>query len=193
MANTKKVTNEAKATKSSIDKVADTVATQEDVVVEAPVKVRKEFKDSDYILCRSVWSGGLNVTCKSGAIYEFKNYGSECDMEYRDLVYLIRKNSDHVFTPRFVILDEDFLEDFPQVKRLYSTMYTPTELHTIIDLPINQMKAEIEKLPAATKKTLLSLVATEVASGRLDSIKKVKALSEIFESDFNLLSELFNN
>ena len=72
-------------------------------------------------------------------------------------------------------------------------MYTPTELHTIIDLPINQMKAEIEKLPDATKKTLLSLVATEVASGRLDSIKKVKALSEIFESDFNLLSELFNN
>ena len=189
MANKKKVVNEVETVETSNE--AEMI--HEEASVEPPVKVKKEFKDSDYILCRSVWSGGLNITCKSGATYEFKKYGAECDIEYRDLLYLIRKNSDHIFTPRFVILDEDFLEDFPQVKRVYSTMYSPTELHTILELPINQMKAEIEKLPNATKKTLLSLAATEVANGRLDSIKKVKALSEIFESDFNLLSELFSN
>ena len=72
-------------------------------------------------------------------------------------------------------------------------MYSPTELHTILELPVNQMKIEIENLPEATKKTLLTLAATEVAKGRIDSIKTVKALSEIFGSDFNLLSELFNN
>ena len=98
---------------------------------------------------------------------------------------------ENVFTHKE--FDEDFLEDFPQVKRVYSTMYSPTELHTILELPVNQMKTEIENLPDATKKTLLSLAATEVARGGLDSIKKVKALSEIFGSDFNLLSELFNN
>lgn len=153
---------------------------------------KREFKDSDYILCRSVWTGGLNITCRSGATYEFAKYGAECDIEYRDLVYLIRKHSDHIFNPRFVILDEDFLELFPQVKKVYSDMYSPTELHTILELPISQMKAEIEKLPDSTKKSLLSFAATEIAKGRLDSIKKVKALSEIFKSDFNLLSELFN-
>ena len=187
MANKKKVTSEVETATIVNDEV------EEVETVEAEVKVKKEFKDSDYVLCRSVWSGGLNVTCKSGATYEFKKYGADCDIEYRDLLYLIRKNSDHIFAPRFVILDEDFLEDFPQVKRVYSTMYSPTELHTILELPINQMKAEIESLPEATKKTLLSLAATEVANGRLDSIKKVKALSEIFGSDFSLLSELFNN
>lgn len=188
MANKKKVVSEVEMDVASCEGVKDveTKATEE-------VKVKKEFKDSDYVLCRSIWSGGLNITCKSGATYEFKKYGSDCDIEYRDLVYLIRKNSDHIFAPRFVILDEDFLEDFPQVKRVYSTMYSPTELHTILELPINQMKTEIENLPDATKKTLLSLAATEVAKGSLDSIKKVKVLSEIFGSDFNLLSELFNN
>lgn len=189
MANKKKVTDEVETTVTSTEEVEDVKAE----VIKEEVKVKKEFRDSDYVLCRSVWSGGLNVTCKSGATYEFKKYGTDCDIEYRDLVYLIRKNSDHIFTPRFVILDEDFLDDFPQVKRVYSTMYSPTELHTILELPIGQMKAEIESLPDATKKTLLSLAATEVANGRLDSIKKVKALSEIFGSDFNLLSELFNN
>lgn len=156
------------------------------------VSKKREFKDSDYILCRSVWSGGLNVTCKSGATYEFKDYGADCDIEYRDLVYLIRKNSEHIFTPRFIILDEDFLEDFPQVQDLYKSMYTLTDLHKILELPIPQMKSEIKQLPDAIKPTFLSLIATEVAKGRLDSIKKVKVLSEIFESDFNLLSELFS-
>lgn len=156
-------------------------------------KQKREFKDSDYILCRSVWSGGLSVTCKSGSYYEFKEYGADCDIEYRDLVYLVRKNSDHIFTPRFIILDEDFLKEFPQIQKMYSSMYTTTELHKIIALPIPQMTQEIEKLPEATKGTLLSLIATEIAKGRLDSIKKVKVLSEIFDSDFNLLSELFNN
>ena len=176
-----------------IDSKLEEVESVETKAVKEKAKVKKEFKDSDYILCRSVWSGGLNVTCKSGATYEFKQYGADCDIEYRDLVYLIRKNSEHIYAPRFVILDEDFLEDFPQVKRVYSTMYSPTELHTILELPVSQMKTEIENLPDATKKTLLSLAATEVANGRLDSIKKVKALSEIFGSDFNLLSELFSN
>lgn len=189
MANKKKVTSGVETVSTSHKEVEDV----ETKVTKTEVKVKKEFKDSDYVLCRSVWSGGLNVTCKSGATYEFKKYGADCDIEYRDLVNLIRKNSDHIFAPRFVILDEDFLEDFPQVKRMYSTMYSPTELHTILELPINQMKTEIENLPEATKKTLLSLVATEIAKGRLDSIKKVKVLSEIFDSDFNLLSELFNN
>lgn len=189
MANKKKVIGGVEATEVSHEEVKDAKTE----VIKAEVKTKKEFKDSDYILCRSVWSGGLNVTCKSGATYEFKKYGVDCDIEYRDLVYLIRKNSEHIFAPRFVILDEDFLDEFPQVKRVYSTMYSPTELHTILELPVNQMKTEIENLPDATKKTLLTLAATEVANGRLDSIKKVKALSEIFGSDFNLLSELFNN
>ena len=196
MANKKQVEKEIVKVDNQSLEVENEIKNDEEldkVPVKKEQKTKKEFKDSDYILCRSVWSGGLNITCKSGAYYEFKKYGAECDIEYRDLIYLVRKNSDHIFTPRFIILDEDFLAEFPQIQRLYSTMYTSADLHEIIELPISQMKMEIEKLPDATKRTLLSLIATEIAKGRLDSIKKVKALSEIFDSDFNLLSELFNN
>lgn len=192
MANNKKVT-EKSTVKKTVEAVANAEPTvAEPVVVETTVKAKKEFKDSDYITCRSVWAGGLSITTKFGGYYEFNGYSAECDIEYRDLVYLIRKNSDHIFTPRFIITDEDFLEEFPRVKKLYASMYSATELHEIIDLPIGQMKTEIEKLPEDTKATLSSMIATDIANGRLDSIKKVKALSEIFNSDFNLLSELFS-
>lgn len=189
MANTK---NTKKQLATPAEEVVEKAPSVVKEAVRVPEETKKEFKDSDPILCRSVWAGGLSITCKSGGYYEFDGYGAECDIEYRDLLYLIRRNSDHVFTPRFVILDEDFLEQYPRIKNLYKNMYTTTELHEIISLPVPQMRAEIEKLPEATRSTLINLVATDIATGRLDSIKKVRALSEIFDSDFNLLSELFN-
>lgn len=166
--------------------VKETIEESKPVVVEE----KKAFTDSDYILCRSVWSGGLNVVSQSGNLYEFRDYGAECEINYRDLVTLIRRNSDHVFLPRFVILDDDFLKDFPTVQRVYGEMYTKDDLVEILELPISRMKTEIEKLPEATRNSMRNLIATQIANGKLDSIAKVRALTEIFNSDFNLLSEL---
>lgn len=173
--------------------VRETVDEIEEEIVEEPViiKEKKTFTDSDYVLCRSVWSGGLNVLSPSGILYEFKDYGAECDINYRDLVDLIRRGSDHIFLPRFVILDEDFLENFPTVQKAYGEMYTKEDLVEILELPIPAMKREIEKLPKATKDSMRNLVATQIANGKLDSIAKVRELTTIFNSDFNLLSDLF--
>lgn len=166
--------------------VKDTVEEVKPTTVE-----KKTFNDSDYILCRSVWSGGLNIISQSGNLYEFKDYGSECEINYRDLVTLIRRGSEHVFLPRFVILDDDFLEDFPTVQKVYGTMYTMNDLVEILELPVPAMKREIEKLPQSTKDSMRNLIATQIANGKLDSIAKVRELTTIFDSDFNLLSDLF--
>ena len=194
---TKKTTAKTKATvekEQTTDIVEDVIVeevTVKEVVKPVIVKENKVFTDSDYILCRSVWSGGLNVDSQSGNLYRFNDYGSECEINYRDLVTMIRRGSEHVFLPRFVILDEDFLKEFPTVQRVYGTMYTRDDLIEILDLPVTRMKAEIAKLPKATKDSMRNLIATQIANGRLDSISKVRALTEIFESDFNLLSDLF--
>lgn len=176
---------------TSEDVIAEEIV--EDTIVEESeiVKEKKVFTDSDYVLCRSVCSGGLNIISQSGNLYEFKDYGSECEINYRDLVTLIRRGSDHVFLPRFVILDDDFLEDFPTVQKVYGTMYTMNDLVEILELPNVQMKREIEKLPEATKDSMRNLIATQIANGKLDSISKVRELTTIFNSDFNLLSDLF--
>ena len=176
---------------TSEDVIAEEIV--EDTIVEESeiVKEKKVFTDSDYVLCRSVCSGGLNIISQSGNLYEFKDYGSECEINYRDLVTLIRRGSDHVFLPRFVILDDDFLEDFPTVQKVYGTMYTMNDLVEILELPNVQMKREIEKLPETTKDSMRNLIATQIANGKLDSISKVRELTTIFNSDFNLLSDLF--
>lgn len=205
MATNTKKTNAKPVTKTTVKQSEEKNVTNpvfEKTIVEEPIKEiiaeepmiikeKKVFTDSDYILCRSVWSGGLNIVSQSGNLYEFKDYGSECEINYRDLVTLIRRGSDHVFLPRFVILDEDFLEDFPTIQKTYGQMYTMDDLVNILDLPIPAMKREIEKLPEATKNNMRNLVATQIANGKLDSISKVRELTAIFDSDFNLLSDLF--
>ena len=178
----------AEAVKEAMKEVVkETIEESKPVIVEE----KKAFTDSDYILCRSVWSGGLNVISQSGNLYEFKDYGAECEINYRDLVTMIRRGSNHIFLPRFIILDEDFLEDFPTIQKVYGEMYTKEDLVEILDLPLSRMKTEIAKLPEATKNSMRNLIATQIANGRLDSISKVRALTEIFNSDFNLLSDLF--
>ena len=171
MATTKKTTTKQETIavddEIMIENVEDAITAKKEKTVL--VKEKKVFTDSDYILCRSVWSGGLYVTSQSGNVYTFKDYGSECEINYRDLVIMIRRGSSHVFTPRFIILDEDFLKDFPTVQRVYGTMYTMNDLVEILELPIATMKREIAKLPEATKNSMRNLVATQIANGKLDS------------------------
>ena len=169
-----------------------TTAAKQDVADTEEVTVqKKKYRDGDYILCHSIIAGGLNVNCRSGNVYEFKNYGATCEIEYRDLTELIRKHSDHIFKPRFIIDDEDFLEDFPQVKKVYTEMFTVGDLKEILLLPDNQIEKEINKLPSELKTTLKSLAATMISSGEIDSIRKVRVLTKTLDADFNFLSELF--
>ena len=156
-----------------------------------PVKEKRVFTDSDYVLCRSITYGGLYIGGQSGNMYEFRDYGSECEINYRDLVSLIRKGSDHIFLPRFIILDEDVLDDFPTIKRAYEVAYTRKDLLEILARPTSQMKAAISELPEATQNVLEKMIGEEIANGSLDSISKVRTLSNLFNSDFNLLSSLF--
>lgn len=171
------------------------IETDEKSVEDEPVKKtarKKQFDDHDYILCHSVTAGGLGIIGgKTDTYYRFDQYGAECDIEYIDLVQLVRSRSEHIFMPRIIIDDEDFLAEFPQVTEAYNNMYSRGDLKKILALPADRMRVEIEKLPDGAKDTIKTMAATNIANGTLDSIASVRVLSDIFGADFNLLSELF--
>lgn len=160
-------------------------------VVTEEVTPKKTYRDGDYVLCRSIIAGGLNINCRSGNFYRFNNYGDYGEIEYRDLVELIRKHSDHIFLPRIIIDEDDFIEDFPMIKKLYADMYTTNDLKEILALPDGQMERTINSLPDELKDTLKNLAATMIENGEIDSISKVRTLTAVLDADFNFLSELF--
>lgn len=158
-------------------------------VKETPVK--KTFDQSDGIMCRSVTQGGLHMEgLKTKMMYDWSEYGDETEVEYRDLVAAVRTKTSFVFNPFFIIEDQDFISEFPQLQKFYNDQYSVKDLKEILELPVNEMIETINTLPNGAKESLKSIASTQVANGRLDSVKKIKALDEVFDTDLNLLSEL---
>ena len=160
---------------------------------ETVEKKKKEFSQSDGVLCVSITQGILNVVgVKTGIIYRFADYGDETEIEYRDLVGMIRSKDKAIFEPRFVVVDEDFIAEYPAIKKFYDDEFSLQNIKSILTLPENQMIEEIKKLPTGALNSLKSIAAEQVFTGEIDSVKKIKALDSVFGTDLNLLGELFS-
>lgn len=158
------------------------------------VKKKKVFDQSDGVLCASITQGRLYVEgSKTGMLYSFSDYGDETEIEYRDLVGLIRSKDKSVFEPRFVVEDKDFIEEYPALKKFYDDEFSVQNIKNILLMPDDQMVAEIEKLPRGAADSLKSIAAEQVATGQIDSVRKIKALDSVFGTNLNLLGELFLN
>lgn len=157
-------------------------------------KPTSKFSDKDMIPCKSVTSGGLSFIGYSGTKYRWENQGIIEYVAYEDLRREAQSANptNYLFYPRFVVVDPDFIEEFPKLDEFYSRFYQDGgDFEAILELPEAQMKEAIDKLPKGCKECVKGIVATKVDEGSLDSVKKIKALDEIFGT--NLLLTLANN
>lgn len=168
------------------------VLSKEDETPETPKKKeKKKFQQSDLIMCRSVTTGGLFLEgSKTKQLYQWNDYGDESEVEYRDLVAEVRLKSNFVFAPWFIVEDDDFIEEFPQLKQFYAQYLSVKDLREILNLPVSQMARRISELPQGAKESLRTLAASMIKSGAIDSVSKIKKLDEIFETDMEFLSSL---
>lgn len=160
-----------------------------------PAKVETpKFADKDMIPCKSVTSGGLSFIGASGNKYRWENYGLVEYVEYGDLRREAQSANptNYLFYPRFVVIDPEFVEQFPKLEEFYSKFYTENgDFADILDLPKDQMKEAIEKLPKGCKECVKGIIATQIDEGTLDSVAKIKMLDEIFGT--NMLLMIANN
>jgi len=175
------------------DKLPETTEQiSEEVENSSPApKTKKVFEQTDRILCHSVTLGQLYVdSAKTKQTYFFSDNGDECEIEYRDLAALVRERSPFVYHPFFLIDDPDFVAEFPQLEKFYTDHYEMTELNDILDLPVDEMLAKLKKLPAGALENVKILASSQVSDGRIDSVRKIKALNDFFDIDLNLVAEL---
>lgn len=155
---------------------------------------KKVFDPNDGILCRSVTHGKLFVDgVKTGMKYMFFDYDDESEIEYRDLVALVRSRDKSVYNPRFIIMDEDFIAEYPTLKKFYNDHFSTKNIKEILTLPDNQMKEAISNLPKGAVDSLKSIAVNQIVSGEIDSIRKIKTLDEAFGTDLSLLNELLSD
>lgn len=150
-------------------------------IEEEIVKPTRKFKNDELIPCKSITNGKLLVDGdKSGILYKWADYGDVEEVEYRDLLYMVRSRAPWVYKPRLIVLDEDFIEQNPDLKNIYDSMYEVKDLRDILKMSPSQMKKTIDSLPVGAKEAIKGVAATMIDRGQLDSVEKIKVLDEIF-------------
>lgn len=205
MAYNKKTTDKKTTTKTKPVEVEEVMAVEEATQVEedtpveekAPVKEKavvvekKKFRADDTILCRSIAAGKLvMIGAATGMAYRWPDYGSEAEVEYKDLASAVRAHSGHVYEPYFIIEDEDFINEFVELKKFYKEKFTIRELTDILLMNDNEMENKINILPKGAREQLINIASTKISTGELDSVRKIKTLERILGVDFSLVAEM---
>lgn len=184
----KKKPSTTKATSSK-----PTTVVEEKVTKVEPKVEKKVFKDSDGIPCRSITQGALYMEgLKSHMLYEWVGYGDVTMVEYADLASAVRVKSQFLFAPNFIIDDEDFVDQMPQLKKFYTENYSARDIEALLHIPIEKMRTEIATLPKSAVESLKSIAASAITKGELDSIKRVKVLDELLDTNLSILAEFEN-
>ena len=161
--------------------------------VEPPKKEPRQFNQHDLILCRSVTAGWLGCGGKSGQYYIFENFGDECEIEYQDLFALKQRRSPYLYSPLFVIEDEELLENprWTDIQKFYDEkVYTMEDIDATLNIPIAKFEDALKKLPKGLAKSLQVEVAKRIEDGTFDSLKKIRVIDEVFGTDFrSILAE----
>lgn len=150
------------------------------------VKPVRQFNQNDLILCRSVTAGWLGVSGKSGQYYVFENFGDECEIEYQDLFALKSRHSNYIYAPLFIIEDEELLGNprWADISKFYDDEVFNKDVDEVLNLPVSNFKAALEKLPKGLAKTLQVKVAEKIEDGTFDSLQKIKVIDEVYGTDF---------
>ena len=161
--------------------------TKDEVIKETPKKTPRKFAQDEMIPCRSVTYGELLYPAKkSQLLYTWANYGDVTEVEFQDLQALRSTRSQYLNDPKFIIEDEELLEQWPEFKKLYENVAL-IDTDKLFALPLNQFKAKLRNIPAGFRDSLKNVASAKILDGTFDSLAKINAMDEILGTDLKLL------
>lgn len=179
------------------------VVTTEDVVVEAPVveakeevveapkkvvpekKAPKKYAPNDPIECRSVTGGELIlIGQKSQLQYTWADYNDTAWVEYQDLQALQSRRSGFLMKPRFIIEDEELVEQWGSMLKPIYEKINNQSVEDFFELPLNKFKAQLNVMPEGLKDAIKTKAVQMIQSEELYDIRKVREIDAAWGTDF---------
>lgn len=179
--------------KSTVEKteveVVDEVETEvKETKAKKPAqKEARKYAPGDMIPCRSITYGELLLTgAKTKLLYTWANYGDVTEMEFQDLQALKSTRSSYLFKPRFIIDDEELVEQWKgDFGKIYSDI-VEMDVEDLFRLPLNQFKAKLKKAPVGVQQAVKNVAGEKIMNGSLDSLAKIKAIDDILGTQLKL-------
>ena len=148
-------------------------------------KTAKKYAPTDLIECRSITGGELIlVGDKTKLHYTWADYGDTAFVEYQDLQALQSRKSGFLTKPRFIIEDEELVEQWrSMLKPIYDKINTKS-IEEFFKLPVGKFEAQLKVIPVGLKEAVKTRAVQMIQSDELYDIRKVRAIDEAWGTDF---------
>ena len=156
-----------------------------DQATKSAAKKPKKYAPTDVIECRSVTGGELIlVGDKTKLHYNWADFGDTAYVEYQDLQALQSRRSGFLTHPRFIIEDENLVEQWgSMLKPIYDKINTKN-IEDLFNLPVRQFEAQLNAVPDGLKDAIKTKAVQMIQSDELYDIRKVRAIDEALGTDF---------
>ena len=157
----------------------------ETVKAASTKKTIKKYSPDDLIECRSVTGGELIlIGDKSKLQYTWSDFGDTAWVEYQDLQALQSRRSGFLTKPRFIIEDENLVEQWgSMLKPIYDKINTQT-IEDFFELPLNKFKAQLKIIPEGLKDAIKTKAVQMIQDEELYDIRKVREIDVAWGTDF---------
>ena len=169
----------------TVAKVEETFVVEEAKVPVSVKKAPKKFAPDDRIECRSVTGGELVlIGPKSQLQYSWADYNDTAWVEFQDLQALQSRKSKFLTKPRFIIEDEELVEQWSSMlKPIYDKVITQ-DIEDFFNLPLSKFKAQLNTMPDGIKDAIQTKAVQMIKNEELYDIRKVREIDAAWGTDF---------
>ena len=148
-------------------------------------RVPRKYAPNDTIECRSVTGGELIlIGQKSQLQYTWADYNDTAWVEYQDLQALQSRRSKFLTKPRFIIEDEELVEQWgSMLKPIYEKVITQ-DIEDFFELPLNKFKAQLNILPDGLKDAIKTKAVQMINNDELFDVRKIREMDAAWGTDF---------
>lgn len=148
----------------------------------------KKYAPTDRIECRSVTGGGLVlVGTKSQLQYEWEDYGDTAYVEFQDLQALQSRKSGFLVKPRFIIEDEELVEQWGSMLKPIYNKINNQDIEALFELTPDKFERALSKMPDGIKDSVKTKTAQKLANDELHDIRIVKIIDKLLGTEFTAM------
>lgn len=143
--------------------------------------IPKDVDPTQYVVVRNGFQGRLVYKSKkTGEIFVWDGFGSEQEMELREL-----RNAKNTYKKYFqnnwFMFDEDWIVDYLGVRQFYKNAVSIDEFDSIFEKNADEIKKIVSELSSGQKKSAAYRARQLILDGKIDSHKAITALEESLE------------
>lgn len=173
--------------KTELDEIEVSAEETEVVTLKktAPKKEARKYMPGDAIECRSVTGGALiMVGPKTHLEYQWEDYGDTAWVEYQDLQALYARKSNFLSKPRFIIEDDELVEQWSAMLKPIYDKITDQTIEELFELPLERFKAKLNNMPAGLQDAVKTKAVQMIKTEELYDIRKVREIDVAWGTDF---------